>query len=77
MQEINLTAKEGVSEIIVRTGDAPKVHDPIKYSFDGNVSAPLDYFNSRKAANVDYFDAKLAVVEVNERGYQIILRRKR
>lgn len=75
MQDINLTAKEGVSEIIVRTGDAPKVHDPIKYSFDGNVSAPLDYFNSRKAANVDYFDAKLAVVEVNERGCQIILRR--
>ena len=75
MQDINLTAKEGVSEIIVRTGDAPKVHDPVKYSFEGNISAPLEYFNARVKANMNYFDAKLAVVEVNERDYKIIIRR--
>mgnify|MGYP001279811117 CR=1 FL=1 len=75
MQDINLTAKEGVSEIIVRTGDAPKVHDPVKYSFEGNISAPLEYFNARITADPKHFYSNLAVVEVNERDYKIILRR--
>ncbi len=52
---------EGAGEHIVRTGDAPKVYDPVKVELNGNLDAPVRYFNARKdlIRNLgEYFDLR-------------------
>lgn len=65
MNDLNITAAPGVSELIVRTGTAPQIVEPQKFSFSGAIGAPLAFYKSRIAANAQYFDKSKAVVKVN------------
>lgn len=65
-QNINVTAAPGVSELVIRHGDAAPVITPEKYTFDGNIEAPFTYLTARNAAtNNEHFNAKNAVLQVN------------
>jgi hypothetical protein len=49
------------NELTVRTGDAPKVNNPVKVSFSGNIKAPANYASNDE--NIP--DKQTAVVVVN------------
>ena len=73
MKDFNITAAPGVAEIIVRTGTAPQIIEPQKFTFSGAIGAPLAFYKSRIAANAEYFDKSKAVVRVDADKRTIIL----
>lgn len=65
-QNINVTAAPGVSELVIRHGDAPPVITPEQYSFAGNIEVPFAYLTARNAATDNtHFNPKTAVLQVN------------
>lgn len=67
-QNITVAAAPGVSELLIRHGDAAPVIVPKQYTFDGNVSAPFDYLTARNAATDNtHFNPKNAVLQINRK----------
>lgn len=65
-QNITVAVAHGVSELVIRHGDAAPVINPEQYSFAGNIEAPFAYFAARNAATDNtHFDPKKAVLQVN------------
>lgn len=65
-QNITVAAASGVSELVIRHGEAAPVVVPEKYLFAGNIEAPFAYMTARNAAtNNGHFNPKTAVLQVN------------
>lgn len=65
-QNITVAAAPGVSELVIRHGDAAPVINPEQYVFDGNIEAPFAYMTARNAATDDaHFHPKRAVLQIN------------
>ena len=59
MEELNVTVTDGVKELVIRKGDAPKVYDPKIVSLSGTITAPR-LFNEKR--NKDHKENKCNVV---------------
>lgn len=76
---IEVKASGKTRELIVRTGEAPKVYDPRAINLQGNINAPLVYFNSRKEVVKDkenpepYFKIEETHLVVNRQEGRIVL----
>lgn len=69
--EINLTPGPGVSELIIRSGEAAPIILPVKNELSGNLSAPGEYYLGRTKIVPDYFDKSKALVLVNADRFSI------
>ena len=69
--EINVNLPEGIAELTIRKGEAPKVLQPVKIEFSGDITAPGNYFEDRN--NRKLFKADTAHVRVNKDTAVIVL----
>lgn len=46
--KLQIQVKEGVTDVIVRTGEAPAVYDPIAVVISGQITAPRSFYDPRK-----------------------------
>ena len=70
--KFNITLSEGVTEIVVREGAAPKVPDvkePEKITISGTLPAPYEWLRQR----IDTIDVKSAYITVNRQDMGICL----
>lgn len=65
MNEINVTAAPGVSEVILRTGSAMEVKPPIPVNVQGAITAPADFYEQRLKIDGKCFDQIKTLVQVN------------
>lgn len=73
-QAINISAAPGISELIIRHGDAAPVITPEQYRFDGNIEAPFTYLTGRNSATGDeHFNPKKSVLQINRKNGNIKL----
>lgn len=70
MKDLNVNVAQGVAELIVRTGDAPKIYDPITITVIGTIAAPAAYYLGRK--QYLNFDLAKALVTVNRQHGKIV-----
>jgi hypothetical protein len=47
-QQVQVTVENGIKELILREGTAPKVFDPVKVIIKGTISAPRIFLSKRK-----------------------------
>lgn len=52
-QKINLQVESGVKEVVIRHGEAPKVHNRKQKVHDGLINAPADFFMGKKSLFLD------------------------
>ena len=71
--KVNVTAESGSSEIIMRTGDALKVYDPIPLRIQGQITAPREFYDTRKIQG-GYFNAHNTHITVNRDKGEIVLK---
>lgn len=73
-QNIAVTAAPGVSEIVIRHGEAARVIMPERYIFDGNIEAPYTYMVARNEATGDeHFNAQKSVLQVKRKNGSLTL----
>lgn len=66
---------DGTEQLVIRTGDAPKLNEPVKFSFAGLIDAPALYYVKRHASDAKYFKPAESVVMVDFDKRTIELRR--
>lgn len=59
MSDLKVTVENGVKELVIRQGDAPKVQVPKKLELSGSIQGPVEFATKRKAD----IDAKKTYVE--------------
>lgn len=74
MKEVTVTAAPGISELIIRQGEAPKIIEPRGFTASGLIATPYDFYKGRTTIKADHFDKSKAVVEVDRLGYKIVFR---
>lgn len=73
-QKISINVEKGVSEMIIREGDAPKVLDPkppVKTKISGVIGTPLEYLQKR--VNTGQFEQEKSHIIVNRENVSITL----
>lgn len=73
-QKISINVEKGVSEVVIREGDAPKVLDPkapVKTKISGVIGTPLEYLQKR--VNTGQFEQEKSHIIVNRENVSITL----
>lgn len=71
-QEIKLNIAEGVSEVVIREGQALVLDPPVKVSVTGLITAPAEYFTKRKPQ----IDSSHIICDRNKRNITLITEEK-
>lgn len=69
--DINLHLPENLKDVVIRTGDAPRILQPQKVEFTGHITSPANYFEQRLAE--EKFDCTVSHVEIDKRNLSITL----
>jgi len=75
-QKFEVKVSEGVTDVIIRTGDAPAVYDPVAVRINGNIMAPRAWFDPRRTQTNgldQYFGIKTTHVQVDRYNGTIML----
>lgn len=64
-QTLKVNVDPGIKELVIREGRAEEIYPPETIGLSGRITAPIEYFESRRKVKPDYFDLSKTVVLVD------------